>query len=187
LRDTVDRLTEVATNADTWRSTIQTLAHQDPLTGLANRTQFQQRGGTALAGGGAVLFIDVDNFKDVNDRGGHAVGDQLLIRIAQELRTQVTAAVPTAVISRLGGDEFAAVLPGLDREAVTALAEELVAALAIRTRVGRRTVRVSVSMGLAMAAPGAEFRDVLRAADDAMYAAKSNGRGRLHRHRSATA
>lgn len=182
LGDTVDRLTAIAiaTESDTWRSTIRRMAHHDPLTGLANRAQFHQQGAPALAGGGAVLFIDVDRFKDVNDRGGHAVGDQLLVRLAEQLRTRLAVSVPTAVIGRLGGDEFAAVLPSLDSEAARKLAEELVTVLTAQTTVGRRTVRVSVSIGLAMSRPGAAFHDVLRAADEAMYAAKSNGRGRLH-------
>lgn len=186
LRDTTDRLTEIATNADTWRSTIQTMAHQDPLTGLANRTHFYQTGIAALAGGGVVLFIDVDKFKDVNDRGGHAIGDQLLIRIAQQLRTRLTAAVPSAVIGRLGGDEFAAVLPGANRRTATELAGELVTALTPRAAVGRRTVQASVSIGLAMASPEANFHDVLRAADDAMYAAKDDGAGRFRWHSPPT-
>ncbi|SNR52624.1 sensor domain-containing diguanylate cyclase [Blastococcus mobilis] len=181
LADTVDRLTAIATESDTWRSTIRRMAHHDPLTGLVNRAQFHQQGAAALAaGGGAVLFIDVDRFKDVNDRGGHAVGDQLLVQLAEELRSRLTTAVPAAVIGRLGGDEFAAVLPGLDREAATALAAELVTALTAQATVGRRTVQVSVSIGLAMSRPAADFHDVLHAADEAMYTAKSNGRGRLH-------
>ncbi|MGY1836736.1 GGDEF domain-containing protein [Blastococcus sp. SYSU DS0510] len=180
LRRTVDRLSALATEAAQWRSRTERMARQDPLTGLANRNCFTEAGAAALAGGGAVLFIDLDRFKDVNDRGGHALGDQLLIRLAGALRERVTTVAPDAVIGRLGGDEFAVVLPGTDRAAATQLGDDLLHVLRDEVRVGRRTVLVSCSIGVAMAAPRATFDDVLRAADSAMYAAKDAGRGRVH-------
>ncbi|MCW2537619.1 MAG: Diguanylate cyclase with sensor [Modestobacter sp.] len=180
LRTAVDRLTAVAIHADERRRAMERMAHQDSLTGLANRAYFTEAGSAALAAGGAVLFIDLDRFKEVNDRGGHALGDQLLIRIARRLREQIAEVTPDAVVGRLGGDEFAAVLPGLDREAAAGLGGRLVHALVDEVVAGRRTVRVSSSIGLAMARPGSTFDDVLRAADDAMYAAKDSGRGGLH-------
>ncbi|MBB3085923.1 diguanylate cyclase domain-containing protein [Geodermatophilus sabuli] len=178
LTDTVDRLTTVATDADGWRRTMTRVARQDALTGLANRGHLLEAGRMALAGGGAVLFVDVDRFKEVNDRGGHAVGDQLLVRLAERLRVHLDD-VPGVVVGRLGGDEFAAVLPGLDRQTAEAIGRRLVTALVDEVQVGRRTVRVSASIGLAMAAPGTPFEDVLQDADRAMYAAKDAGRGRL--------
>jgi diguanylate cyclase (GGDEF)-like protein len=180
LHDAVDRLTAVATHADDRRRAMERMAHQDSLTGLANRAHVTRAGPAALAAGGAILFIDLDRFKEVNDRGGHALGDQLLIRIARRLREQVEDVAPDAIIGRLGGDEFAAVLPGLDRDAATRLGRHLVHVLVDEVVVGRRTLRVSSSIGLAMAGPGSRFDDVLRAADDAMYAAKEDGRGALH-------
>jgi diguanylate cyclase (GGDEF)-like protein len=179
LGETVDRLTTVAAEADGWRRAMTRVARQDPLTGLANRAHLLDAGRTALAAGGAVLFIDVDRFKEVNDRGGHAVGDQLLVRLAERLREQLED-VPDAVVGRLGGDEFAAVLPGLDRETAAAVGRRLAAALVDEVEVGRRSVRVSASIGLAVAEPGTAFEDVLQAADLAMYGAKERGRGRLH-------
>jgi diguanylate cyclase (GGDEF)-like protein len=179
LGETVDRLTAVAAEADGWRRAMTRVARQDPLTGLANRAHLLDAGRTALAAGGAVLFIDVDRFKEVNDRGGHAVGDQLLVRLAERLREQLED-VPDAVVGRLGGDEFAAVLPGLDRETAAAVGRRLAAALVDEVEVGRRSVRVSASIGLAVAEPGTAFEDVLQAADLAMYGAKERGRGRLH-------
>jgi diguanylate cyclase (GGDEF)-like protein len=137
-------------------------------------------GREALVDGGAVLFIDVDRFKEVNDRGGHAAGDQLLVRLADRLRDLVEDVVPCAVVGRLGGDEFAAVLPGVDRGLAAAIGERLTAVLVDETEVGRRHVRVSASVGLAMAGPGATLEDVLRDADRAMYGAKEGGRGLLH-------
>jgi GGDEF domain-containing protein len=89
--------------------------------------------------GGAVLFIDLDRFTEVNDRGGHALGDQLLIRIARRLREQIAEVTPDAVVGRLGGDEFAAVLPGLDREAAAGPGGRLVHALVDEVVAGRRT------------------------------------------------
>ncbi|MFW3172909.1 diguanylate cyclase domain-containing protein [Geodermatophilus sp. CPCC 206100] len=180
LDETVDRLTTVATDADGWRRALTRVARQDPLTGLANRGHLLDAGRAALAsGGGAVLFIDVDRFKEVNDRGGHAVGDQLLVRLAERLRDTLED-VPDAVVGRLGGDEFAAVLPGLDRETAARIGQRLVGALVDEVEVGRRSVRVSASIGLAMAGPGTTFEDVLQEADVAMYGAKERGRGVLH-------
>jgi diguanylate cyclase (GGDEF)-like protein len=180
LRETVDRLTAVATRADGWRQALMCSAQQDPLTGLANRSHLLDTGRTALAGGGAVLFVDVDRFKEVNDRGGHAVGDQLLVRLAGRLRQYVEAELPGAVVGRLGGDEFVAVLPGVGVAAATAMGQGLAAALVDEVQVGRRTVRVSASVGLAMAAAGTPLDQVLSLADRAMYGAKARGRGVLH-------
>jgi diguanylate cyclase (GGDEF)-like protein len=179
LAEIVDRLTTVATDADGWRRALTRVARQDPLTGLANRTHLLDAGRAALTGGGAVLFIDVDHFKEVNDRGGHAVGDQVLVRLAERLRTHLEE-VPGAVVGRLGGDEFAAVLPGVDRGTATTLGQRLVLALVDDVAVGRRHVRVSASIGLAMAEPGTPFEEALQEADQAMYGAKADGRGRLH-------
>jgi diguanylate cyclase (GGDEF)-like protein len=178
LTETVDRLTTVATDADGWRRALTRVARQDPLTGLANRAHLLDAGRAALARGGAVLFIDVDRFKEVNDRGGHAVGDQLLVRLADRLRTHLED-VPDAVVGRLGGDEFAAVLPGLDRATAETVGQRLVAALVDEVAVGRRSVRISASIGLAMAEPGTPFETVLQQADLAMYGAKERGRGQL--------
>jgi diguanylate cyclase (GGDEF)-like protein len=176
LRETVDRLTTIATDADAWRHTMQRLASEDELTGLANRAHFTRAGAAALTAGGAVLFIDLDRFKQVNDRGGHALGDQVLFRLARRLRDLIGEAVPEAIIGRLGGDEFAVVLPGLDRDAATCLGDRLADALVEEVRIGRRTIRVRTSIGLAMATPGSSFADVLRAADGAMYASKPGNR-----------
>jgi diguanylate cyclase (GGDEF)-like protein len=180
LQEAVDRLTVVATEADRWRRALVLTAQQDPLTGLANRGHLLAAGRSALAGGGAVLFIDVDRFKEVNDRGGHAVGDRLLVRLAEKMRSALADVVPAVVVGRLGGDEFAAVLPGVDRPTAASIGERLAAALVDEVEVGRRSVRISASIGLAMAAPGTTFEAVLQEADLAMYGAKERGRGLLH-------
>jgi diguanylate cyclase (GGDEF)-like protein len=180
LQETVDRLAAVATEADGWRRALLRTARQDPLTGLANRGHLLDAGRAALAGGGAVLFVDVDRFKEVNDRGGHAVGDQLLVRLANRLRRHVEDAVPGAVVGRLGGDEFAAVLPGVEKITAARIGHELAAVLVDEVEVGRRSVRISASIGLAMSAAGTTFEEVLSMADRAMYGAKERGRGVLH-------
>ena len=89
LRETVDRLTAVATKADGWRAVHLRSARQDPLSGLANRSLLLDTARSALALGGAVQFVDVDRFNEVNVRGKHAVGDQLLVRLADRLRRHV--------------------------------------------------------------------------------------------------
>jgi diguanylate cyclase (GGDEF)-like protein len=180
LQETVDRLTAVAAKADGWRQALLRTARQDPLTGLANRGHLLESGRAALALGGAVLFVDVDRFKEVNDRGGHAVGDQLLVRLADRLRCSVGEAVPAAIVGRLGGDEFAAVLPGIDQVSAAAIGHRLVDALVDEVEIGRRVVRISASIGLAMAEPGTTLEEVLSLADRAMYGAKERGRGVLH-------
>ena len=180
LQETVDRLTAVAREADGWRRSMLRTAQVDPLTGLANRGHLLASGRVVLAEGGAVLFVDLDRFKEVNDRGGHAVGDQLLVRLADRLRSHVEEVVPRAVVGRLGGDEFAAVLPGVDLATAAGLGHRLTGVLVDQVEVGRRIVRVSASIGLAMAAPGTTFEQVLSTADRAMYGAKERGRGVLH-------
>jgi diguanylate cyclase (GGDEF)-like protein len=180
LQETVDRLTTVATEADGWRRALMRSAERDSLTGLANRRHLLDAGARALAEGGAVLYVDIDRFKEVNDRGGHAVGDELLRRLAERLRTCVEDVVPRAVVGRLGGDEFAAVVPGVDHVMATALCKRLTNELIDEVEVGRRTVRVTASVGLAMAEPGAPFEIALHDADLAMYAVKQRRNGSLN-------
>ncbi len=127
-----------------------------------------------------MLFVDVDRFKQVNDRGGHAVGDQLLVRLADRLRRHVERELPGAVVGRLGGDEFVAVLPGVSAAAAEAIGHGLAAVLVDEVEVGRRTVLVSAAIGLVMASAGTTLDKVLSLADRAMYGAKERGRGVLH-------
>lgn len=157
------------------------LALHDGLTGLANRVLFGKALTTAINGlapdaQAAVLFIDLDGFKGVNDTLGHHVGDQLLRLVAERLTTYA----PTAdIISRLGGDEFAILLPAPVSEAEAgALAELLVARISEPVLINGSEVAVGASVGIAMAtSPGPSVEDLLRCADLAMYRAKSAGRG----------
>jgi diguanylate cyclase (GGDEF)-like protein len=172
LDETVTQLTSLATRTDEWRQRISRMALDDALTGLANRAHFSRAAEGALDRGGALLLIDLNRFKELNDLGGHALGDQLLVDLAHRLRAIVTEAVPGSVVGRLGGDEFAAALPAVDRPAAAALRDHLLTELVSHVLAGGTTVTVSASVGLAMAPPGPCLDEVLAAADLAMYAAK---------------
>ncbi|HEX7354665.1 MAG TPA: GGDEF domain-containing protein [Mycobacteriales bacterium] len=154
------------------------LKHQalhDPLTGLANRTLLLERLEHALTRAGrlpgkiAVLYLDLDGFKEVNDRCGHHVGDQVLIEVGQRLLGLVRA---TDTVARLGGDEFVLLCEQSGGPAeVNALAERVRAAVGEPLRACPEQ-RVTVSVGLVLAAPGFDTDAMLRAADAAMYDAK---------------
>jgi diguanylate cyclase (GGDEF)-like protein len=155
-------------------------ALHDPLTGLGNRVLFRERLEHALARCPrthkqvAVLFIDVDGFKSVNDRLGHAVGDELLVEVAGRLRDLLRVEDTAA---RLGGDEFAVLLEDVvDGAGAIHVAERLRAALDRPLHAGGQDVTVSASVGIATGRSSAD--DLLRSADFAMYQAKAAGRGR---------
>ena len=163
------------------------LRHQalhDSLTGLPNRALFRDRLAHALQRGHrsaddrcAVLFLDLDDFKNVNDGLGHAVGDALLRVVAERLRSTLRDADTAA---RLGGDEFAILIEdaaGMDE--VAALADRIVGTIADPMAAGGEEVSVRVSVGLAMSPEGGEsVDDLLTNADAAMYVAKAAGKGR---------
>ncbi|MCY1144962.1 GGDEF domain-containing protein [Actinoplanes sp. Pm04-4] len=146
-------------------------AHHDSLTGLYNRAAFHVRGGALLARhpGATVLLIDLDGFKPVNDRLGHAAGDEVLATVAQRLLAEVR---PGDLVARLGGDEFALVLTGQDApEAATRIRNALTEPMLVRGE----PVTIGASVG---AASGDSSLDaLLHQADTAMYAAKAT-----HRH-----
>lgn len=158
-------------------------ALHDPLTGLANRVLFRDHLERALAaqtrrrGKVAVLFLDLDNFKVVNDSLGHRAGDRLLIEVARRLASTIRA---TDIAARLGGDEFTILLDrvrGIDE--VKASAERIAAELSKPIEVDGRALVVGVSIGIALAAgPETAAEDLLAHADVAMYEAKGHGRGR---------
>ncbi len=159
----------------------QQLAHQafhDPLTNLANRVLFRDRVEHALQrairGGGtpAVLFIDLDNFKAVNDGLGHSAGDWLLIEVATRLQVCLR---PADTVARLGGDEFAVLL---DDEAANAeeIAERILQQFRHPFTVQGTDIVVTMSIGIASLLPGQGADDVLRNADLALYRAKGEGK-----------
>ncbi|GAB1641123.1 putative bifunctional diguanylate cyclase/phosphodiesterase [Krasilnikovia sp. MM14-A1259] len=159
-------------------------AFRDSLTGLANRALFRDRlehaAARARRGGEHVtlLLIDLDNFKMVNDTLGHSAGDELLVTVAERLRTQVR---PSDTLARLGGDEFALLVEGVaEREAVD-LAERILDTVRAPVPLAGRDIVCTMSVGVATADPGdgpADTDELLRNADLAMYASKRNGRDR---------
>jgi len=160
---------------------IEFLAHHDPLTGLPNRVMFRDRFELATAwsernhGKVALLFVDLDHFKTINDTLGHPVGDQLLQQLAQRLRECVR---DTDTISRQGGDEFLIALTDIDDlDAVSQVATKVLDALGAPFQIESHELAVTLSMGVAVwPDDGQDFDALLQRADTAMYQAKAAGR-----------
>jgi diguanylate cyclase (GGDEF)-like protein len=158
-------------------------ARHDALTGLTNRTGLidavEAKLKTRPGHGGALalLFLDLDGFKTVNDTFGHAAGDQLLKNVAESLRRQLRAG---DVAARIGGDEFVVLAEGITPERAIALGEQLIAAVGRSHTIGDSMVAtIGVSVGIAMAPEhGACVEDLMAVADAALYEAKSNGKAR---------
>ena len=151
----------------------------DSLTGLLNRRAlFEIHGDKVVPPNTAVIVFDLDQFKAINDRYGHAVGDAVLVRFARTMR-QFARASDTAV--RLGGEEFALIMPRATAEMARLLAEGIRTLFASETIVsGRNEFRCTVSAGVAIAGQGgASFDEIFRLADDALYLAKREGRNRV--------
>ena len=163
---------------------LQVMSRHDALTGLANRVLLAEQTQQALVAARrdrhrvAVLFIDLDGFKPVNDRHGHAVGDALLVEVASRLRGCVRAA---DTVARLGGDEFVVLLAGLgEAHQALALAEKIRAALAQPCLLAGRTLHVTASIGLALYPEhGHSPEQLFEHADEAMYVAKQEGSDRV--------
>ena len=160
---------------------IHRLAFYDVLTGLPNRRLLMDRLGQLVAAAqagpvrGAVLYVDLDDFKTINDARGHAIGDLLLREAATRLESIVAGA---GIVARLGGDEFVVLLDDVgETHAATAIAERIRSALAERMDIEGQRHYASASVGVALAAGGAQsVHDLLREADTAMYHAKGQGR-----------
>jgi diguanylate cyclase (GGDEF)-like protein/PAS domain S-box-containing protein len=158
------------------------LARFDVLTGLANRSVFVEALQHSIAAarrgekGFAVLYLDLDHFKDVNDTLGHPVGDELLKSVAERLRANIRA---TDTVARFGGDEFAVVVADVtDPAAAAILAEKLIKAIAVSFAIQGSDIHTSVSIGIATyGADAPDAESLLSHADVALYRAKSDGRG----------
>jgi diguanylate cyclase (GGDEF)-like protein len=154
----------------------------DPLTGLLNRSQLYTRLESAFARATgdnpvAVLFVDVDHFKLVNDSLGHEAGDAVLIEVAARLRTCTR---PEDAVARLGGDEFVLVLEGTSPREGSDVALRALKAISEPIALGRREMSLTVSIGLAVSGSEVEAADqLLRNADTALYEAKGAGRARV--------
>jgi diguanylate cyclase (GGDEF)-like protein len=152
---------------------LEFLAHHDPLTGLPNRLFFEQRAKEVFEAekNCAVFYIDVNEFKSVNDCYGHSVGDQLLVAIGRRLLADCQNRYLPA---RLGGDEFAVLAEGsIDAESARRLANELMDSLSCSLHLEEVTLSPQVSLGVVLRKQGESVHQVLRNADVAMYAAKS--------------
>jgi diguanylate cyclase (GGDEF)-like protein/PAS domain S-box-containing protein len=158
---------------------VQSAAQSDPLTGLANRALLAERlrHGLARAPRGAqiaVLYVDIDRFKQINDRLGHAGGDAVLVHFAARLRSSVRA---TDTVARFGGDEFVVLLDDVkEREHAVRIAEKIVAECRLPLRIDGDDVVATASLGLAFGAAPVDGDSLLRLADAALYEAKSAGR-----------
>ncbi len=160
---------------------LQHQAFHDSLTGLANRALFADRLAHAMARQRArrslaVVFLDLDDFKTVNDSLGHAAGDQLLTAVAERLRGVMR---PEDTVARFGGDEFAILLEETTREASRRVAERVLAALRSPFDLQGKQVFARGSAGVAITQSGSSADDLLRHADLAMYTAKARGKGRI--------
>ena len=164
---------------------LRQLAYRDPLTGLANRARLQDRVDHALErlrgrgpGRAAILFIDLDHFKHLNDRFGHSKGDRALKIVAERIRTIIR---PGDTAGRLGGDEFAVLLEDVESPAVVeAVCNRLLEGIAQPIELDDAAPIVGASIGFALSGTGGTTsEDLLRNADIAMYAAKAAGRGQV--------
>lgn len=160
---------------------IHRMAYFDGLTGLPNRTFMKQQldkeleKARAYGAAGAVLFIDMDDLKNVNDTFGHSYGDEVIVTAGAQLAAEVGS---RATVARIGGDEFIVLLPGEgDRRTVSRIAEKLVKALGRDYAFGESTTHLSASVGIAMyPADGEHTEEILKNADTALYAAKGSGK-----------
>jgi len=161
---------------------LEHLAQHDALSGLPNRLLLHQEFDRTVGGGNgapriaALILLDLDRFKEINDTLGHHVGDKVLQHIAQRL--EATLAGRRSLLCRLGGDEFAVVLPRADIDTARSVADELLAALRQPLQIENVPLEVGASLGIALyPADGADSHALLRSADVAMYAAKRSAAG----------
>jgi diguanylate cyclase (GGDEF)-like protein len=159
---------------------MESIAWSDPLTGVLNRRGFERDAAQRLTDSpddatGALLFIDLNEFKDINDKYGHTVGDQLLTIAAERLRKSLRSC---DIIGRPGGDEFVALVPDVTTNVADKLAKRLTEALEAPYNIGSQTMRCAASIGLAHYPDNANtLTGLLREADQAMYRAKARCRG----------
>jgi diguanylate cyclase (GGDEF)-like protein len=182
LREANARLAEVNRELERANAGLAHDALHDPLTGLPNRTLFMDRLEQMLqrlarepSAGCAVLFIDLDGFKLVNDRHTHSTGDRLLVEVAHRFREALR---PGDTVARLGGDEFGVLLDAVSSRAEAALVSERVhASLRAPIELDGNSLSVQASVGIALGSGTSSAAEVLRQADVAMYDAKRRGRG----------
>jgi diguanylate cyclase len=165
---------------------VQELARRDPLTGLLNRRALDEALARSLALGrrqadhACLMYVDLDHFKSINDRFGHAVGDEVLRHVGRAMLATVRE---IDTVARFGGEEFVVLLPGTGLELATVVAERLRRALSEPPPASLpRELRLSASIGLTVLKPDDDADAALRRADAALYGAKAAGRNRVVVH-----
>jgi diguanylate cyclase (GGDEF)-like protein len=176
-----DRLEQAIRRMRELQGALERQAYRDPLTDLANRALFMRRVHESLArrsGTSTVLFLDLDDFKRINDHAGHAAGDAVLMAAADRIRRCVR---PTDLAARLGGDEFAVLLEDADERHGADVAHRIAALLSEAVAVNGQPCWVRASIGIASAGTtaGMDADDLMRHADIAMYRAKEAGKGQV--------
>jgi diguanylate cyclase (GGDEF)-like protein len=175
-----DRMTNMVDELKELQVELERKAFHDPLTGLANRLLFMNRVDFVLkrrTGNAAVIYIDLDNFKPINDTLGHEAGDAVLKGAADRLLGSLR---PSDTAARLGGDEFAVLLVDIPEEHIAVVADRIVGNLTRPLEVDGNELTVGASLGVASARSGTLDADALvRNADVAMYVAKHGGKGRF--------
>lgn len=177
--DACVQLCALAIEREEARNEISRLAYFDTLTGLPNRARMRQLmeraiGDCPAEGSVALMFLDLDHFKDVNDTLGHSVGDELLVAVTHRLRQHIRAG---DLLSRQGGDEFIILMPNCTSEGASRIARRITEALSAPMLLGDKQVPVSASAGISMFPENsADIDGLLKYADAAMYKAKQGGR-----------
>jgi diguanylate cyclase (GGDEF)-like protein len=178
----VERLSGAMAEGERLRTQLHLQATHDSLTGCLNRRVALEEVEAACATATsalAVLFVDLDGFKSVNDEHGHGAGDTVLVRVAERIRRNLSS---TERLFRLGGDEFVVLALSTDEEAAVSLGARIRLAVAHPIATDAATVQIDASIGVAMHRPGEELdaaNELIRRADVAVYHAKSQGRGRV--------
>ena len=174
-------LADRALNVRRDRDIVRVLADNDALTNILNRRAWTEGVREIFASSPgqplALLFLDLDNFKSLNDKQGHAAGDRALVAVASALRHELR---PADLLGRYGGEEFVAMLHGIDQERAMQVATRLCRRVhRLEIPVDGKGVILSVSIGVAMRSPGDTVESIVERADQAMYGAKVNGRNRV--------
>ncbi len=180
LSHTVQALEAKALEQQAAEAHIQRLAHYDPLTGLPNRTLLSDRSRWTLSHAKrnsesvALMFLDLDHFKNINDSLGHSVGDEVLVELASRLKLNVRE---QDTVARLGGDEFVLLLPDTNAAGAAHLADKLLQAALRPIHIEQHELTVTPSIGIALyPKDGSDLDSLSRSADAAMYSAKGDGR-----------